>query len=85
MGKQTEFYNKSKPTNRQLKKQKQNNDNTIKFNKMCTFLEQKWNNTITYKCVHCLEEAYNSEVNNTQGYITDEELIISSNNKLKHK
>jgi hypothetical protein len=52
---------------------------------MCVFLEKKWNNTITYNCSHCLQEAYNSELNNIQGYITDEELIISSNNKLKHK
>lgn len=49
---------------------------------MCIYLEQKWNNTITYKCVHCLEEAYHSEVNNEQGYITDEELIKSSNNQV---
>jgi hypothetical protein len=52
---------------------------------MRDFLEKKWNNTITYTCIHCLQEAYNSELNNIQGYITDEELIISSNNKLKHK
>jgi hypothetical protein len=52
---------------------------------MRVFLEKKWNNTITYNCGYCLKEAYYSELNNTQGYVTDEELIISSNNKLKHK
>jgi hypothetical protein len=52
---------------------------------MCHFLENKWHNAVTYKCEHCLQEAYCSELNNTQGYITDEELIASSNNKLKHK
>jgi len=85
MGKLKDAYNKCKPTDRQIKKQIKNNADNIKFNKMCEFLEKKWNNTIAYKCVHCLQEAYDSEVNNIQGYITDEELIASSNNKLKHK
>ena len=81
MGKLKDAYNKCKPTDRQIKKQIKNEAD----NKMCDFLEKKWNNTITYKCVNCLREAYYSELNNTQGYITDEDLIISSNNKLKHK
>lgn len=85
MGKLKDSYNKCKPTNRQIKKQNKNNDDNIKFNKMRDFLEAKWGNTITYTCVHCLQEAYYSELNNTQGYVTDEELITSSNNKLKHK
>lgn len=85
MGKLRDSYNKCKPTDRQIKKQNKHNSDNIKFNKMCDFLEKKWNNKVIYKCVHCLQEAYESEVNNTQGYVTDEELIISSNNKLKHK
>ncbi len=85
MGKLKDFYNNCKPTDRQIKKQIKTNIENIKCNEMCEFLEKKWNNTITYKCVDCLKEAYNSEVNDTQGYITDKELIISSNNKLKHK
>ena len=85
MGKQQDSYNKVKPTNRQIKKQNKNNGDNIKLNIMCDFLGKKWNNNITYKCVHCLEEAYHSEVNNIQGYITDEELILCSNNKLRHK
>jgi hypothetical protein len=76
---------KRKLTKRQIKKQKKNNADIIEFNKMRVFLEKKWNNTITYNCGYCLKEAYYSELNNTQGYVTDEELIISSNNKLKHK
>lgn len=52
---------------------------------MCNFLEQKWNNNVIYTCNHCLQEAYNSELNSIQGYVTDEELIVSSKNKLKHK
>lgn len=71
--------------NRQIKKQNKNNADNIKFNKMCNFLGKKWNNTINYKRVYCLEEAYESEFNNIQGYISDEELIMSSNNKLKPK
>jgi hypothetical protein len=85
MGKLKDNYNKIKPTDRQIKKQNKDNADNIMFNKMREFLEKKWNNTINYKCVHCLQEAYESELNNTQGYVTDEELIISSNNKLKHK
>jgi len=85
MSKMKDTYNKCKPTDRQIKKQNKNNTNNIKLNEMCDFLEKKWNNTVTYKCANCLQEAYNCELNDTEGYITDEELIISSNNKLKHK
>lgn len=85
MGKLKDAYNKCKPTDRQIKKQNKNNHDNIEFNKMRDFLEKKWRNTITYNCVHCLQEAYYSELNDKQGYITDEDLIISSNNKLKHK
>lgn len=85
MGKQRDSYNKSKPTNRQIKKQKKDDDDKIKFNKIREFLEKKWNNTVTYNCGFCLQEAYYSELNNTQGYVTDEDLIISSNHKLKPK
>jgi|LakMenE01Jun11ns_1017448.scaffolds.fasta_scaffold7153518_1 hypothetical protein len=89
MGKQRDSYNKSKPTNRQIKKQKKmmmiKLMIKIKFNKIREFLEKKWNNTVTYNCGFCLQEAYYSELNNTQGYVTDEDLIVSSNHKLKPK
>ena len=85
MGKLRDAYNKCKPTDRQIKKQYKINADNIEFNKMRDFLEKKWNNTITYKCINCLREAYYLELNNTQGYISDEDLIISSNNKLKHR
>ena len=52
---------------------------------MSDFLQQKRNNNIIYKCNHCLQYAYYSELNNTQGYVTDDDLIVSSNNKLKYK
>ncbi len=52
---------------------------------MLTFLENKWNNKVCYTCECCLQEAYLSEVNNKDGYVTDEELVKSSNNKLKYK
>ena len=52
---------------------------------MCEFLEKKWNNKVNFTCNNCVIEAYNHELNDTQGYVTDEELIKSSNNKLKHK
>lgn len=85
MGKQKDGYNKCKPTYRQIKKQKKDNIINNKLNEMTKFLEQKWNQNVVYTCSHCLKEAYDSECNDTQGYVTDEELIISSNNKLKHK
>ncbi len=85
MGKLKDAYNKCKPTKRQIKKEKTNNVIDIEVNKMREFLEKKWNNNISYSCIHCLREAYFSELNDTQGYVTDDELIISSNNKLKPK
>jgi biotin synthase-like enzyme len=85
MGKLRDNYNKCKPTKRQIKKQTNKINDTNRVHNMCQFLENKWHNTITYTCGYCLQEAYYSELNNTQGYITDEELITSSNYKLKHK
>lgn len=85
MGKLKKSYNICKPTQRQIKKQKKNDANDVKYKMMCNFLEKKYSNTINYKCVHCLQEAYNSVINDTQGYVTDDELIISSNNTLKSK
>ena len=70
---------------KKIKKQAKKEIDTVKFNAMRNFLEQKWKRTVTYTCVNCLQEAYNSELNNTQGYVTDEDLIVSSNNTLKHK
>jgi IMP cyclohydrolase len=73
-------------TLRQLKKQKKQKkeDENIKF--MLCELEKKWkNNNIKYNCIHCLKNAYFSVVNNTNGYVSDEDLILSSNNNLKHK
>ena len=86
MGKLKDNYNKIKPTLRQNKQNKKNEKDKIEINKMCEFLKQKWkNNDIKYNCGYCLKEAYNSEINESQGYVTDEDLIQSSNNKLKHK
>jgi hypothetical protein len=52
---------------------------------MIKILEQKWSNKVNYTCCHCLKEAYESVINEKNGYVTDEELIKSSNNTLKHK
>ena len=52
---------------------------------MKLFLEEKWSKKVNYTCCNCLEIAYLSELNNTTGYVTDDELIELSNNKLKHK
>ena len=77
--------NAIKPTKRQIKKLKQLDTNLLKQKTMVSFLENKWKNTITFSCPHCLEEAYNSVLNDKTGYVTDEELIQSSNNTLQHK
>lgn len=85
MGKLKDGYNKSKPSPRQIKKQEIKNKESINNINICNFLEKKWNNSVKFSCSHCLQEAYCHEINNTQGYVTDEELIVSSNYKLKHK
>ena len=40
---------------------------------------------IKYTCHHCLEKAYHQViVGDKTGYVTDEELIASSGNRLQH-
>lgn len=51
---------------------------------MCIF-RKKYNNKVKYNCIHCLKIAYVSELNGYNGYVSDEDLITSSNKKLKHK
>jgi hypothetical protein len=74
-----------KRTKRQIKEDKKRHIEDNKICVMCNFLEKRYKNKITYTCINCLQEAYKSELDDTQGYVTDEELIKSSNNKLKHK
>lgn len=59
--------------------------NEAKYTAMKLFLQEKWSKNVNYSCCNCLEIAYFSELNNTTGYVTDDELIELSNNKLKHK
>ena len=61
----------------------QKKDDELK--EMLIFLEKKYKREIKYSCFECLKIAYISEKNNTNGYVTDEELIESSNYKLKPK
>ena len=70
---------------REEKKQKKQKKKEDELNKMINYLRDKYKNEIKYSCIHCLIEAYQSEINGVNGYITDEELIECSNNKLKHK
>lgn len=87
MGKLKDNYEKKKPTRRQQNKIKKslNEDNHCEY--MCSFLKTKWNvNSIHYQCTHCLQIAYESEMNGgDRGYITDEELIACSNGKMQCK
>lgn len=69
---------------RTIKKEKTIKEKSENLNKMLTFLENKWGNKVCYTCECCLKEAYLSEVNK-DGYVTDEELVLSSNNKLQYK
>ena len=84
MGKMKTNYNIIKPTKRQQKKSIKEETERNNINVMTSYLEQKWNNKLNYTCNHCLLKAYNSVINDETGYVTDEELIISSNNTLKH-
>ena len=75
----------AKPTTRQLKKQVKKCAEEKQLHTICVFLGNKWKHPVVYKCIHCLREAYQSVLNDTQGYVTDDELIASSNNTLKRK
>lgn len=77
--------NNKKPTRRQIKHTKRKISESDNIIIMCAFLEKKWNNTVNFSCQNCLKEAYKSELNDEQGYITDEELMKSSNYTLKYK
>lgn len=48
-------------------------------------LEQLFKRPVKYSCDSCLQVAYESIRDGRNGYVTDEELIESSNNRLKHK
>jgi hypothetical protein len=52
---------------------------------MITYLESVYGNKVTSTCLYCLREAYLSEINHRNGYVTDEELIACSNGRLQHK
>lgn len=74
-----------KLTKRQEKKQKKNEQMDMENKKMEEYLESAFHCKITYNCNNCLKEAYNALINNTDGYITDDDLIIASKGRLKHK
>lgn len=88
MGKMKDAYNKIKPTSRQIKKQKQQQVDEQIVNNMCVFLKEKWKideiDDVKFTCNHCLKIAYDSELNDINGYVTDDDLIESSNNRLRH-
>lgn len=72
-------------TKRQQKKAKRRETEDQECKKMVAYLENKWKHTVKYNCVHCLKEAYLSELHQVNGYVTDDDLIESSSNKLRHK
>lgn len=56
----------------------------VELDGIISFLESIYKRQIKYTCIHCLNHAYRCEKENTSGYVTDEDLIESSNYKLKH-
>ncbi len=48
---------------------------------MAQQLEKRWGRPVNWSCSHCLHVAFADD----HGYVTDEELITSSNNRLRHK
>ena len=85
-GKLKANYNAIKPTARQQKKQIKQKDQIEQENNMIKYLETKWEcGQVKFSCSHCLREAYLSVINESDGYVTDEELIKSSGNTLRHK
>ncbi len=52
---------------------------------MIETLEREWKRPVKYSCVNCLRDAYDSVIAKRNGYVTDEELIESSNHTLRHK
>jgi DNA-binding HxlR family transcriptional regulator len=71
-----------KRTLKKIIKQKKKEDEK---NNMINYLENKWKNKVLYSCEECLKTAYFSELEDMRGYVSDEELILSSKNKLRHK
>jgi hypothetical protein len=54
--------------------------------RMAAALAVKWRRpTVTYKCTHCLREAYHAVTTDTNGYVTDDELIAASGGTLRYK
>lgn len=85
MGKQKDGYNAVNPTKRQRKKKIKADADNVRHLQMVSVLEQRWMRKVNYGCVNCLEEAYASEMGGTTGYVTDDDLIESSNGKLQRK
>lgn len=73
------------PSRRQRRKQRQQNAAEIEEMKMVEYLQGKWNKKIKYSCAHCLNDAYQAEVNGVQGYVSDEELHECSEGRLDWK
>ena len=48
-------------------------------------LEARFKRPVKYTCGTCLHKAYEAVRDGKTGYISDEELIESSNNMLKHR
>jgi len=73
MGKRTE-----KRLKKAIKKEEE-------LDEIIRFLENRYKRKIKYTCLVCLQHAYKCEKEGRiNGYVSDDDLIESSNNKLKH-
>lgn len=72
-----------KKTYYQKQKHKKANEERETLKEMVHYLENKWENTVRFYCKHCLEKAFYYEQNNENGYVSDDELIYCSKNKLQ--
>ena len=76
---------KKKRKNTTTKKERARKRKELNIQHMIEFLEKTWNNKVQFTCLECLKTAYESVKQNKNGYITDEDLMESSNYTLRYK
>ena len=70
---------------RSEKKKRKKAKKEAELDAIISFLESRYKRKIKYTCIHCLKHAYRCEKEDIKnGYVTDDDLIESSNYKLKH-
>jgi hypothetical protein len=70
-GKLKENYNLAKPN---LKREKKDADKQLELKQMQEYLERTWRHPVSYKCTNCLRTAYLNQINDANGYISEDDL-----------